>query len=138
MTFQTKLFAAATAAALIALVVAGALFATTTVRQTDARIEQTLVAEAKLAAELLSRGAPASPPSGSATDSIAQFDPEADRIRRSRGRTRFGQERLGAAAYGDGHARRARACGRRVAESGPRSGVRLDREPNAIRRSDPA
>jgi len=55
MTFQTKLFSAATAAAIIALAVAGALFASTTLRRTDERIEQTLVAETRLAADLLSR-----------------------------------------------------------------------------------
>jgi two-component system phosphate regulon sensor histidine kinase PhoR len=68
------------AASAIALVVAGALFATTTARRTDARIEQTLVAEAKLAADLLSRGS-LRPPAGDSTSAlIAQFDPEADRI----------------------------------------------------------
>jgi two-component system phosphate regulon sensor histidine kinase PhoR len=79
-TFQTKLFAAAMAAAAIALVVAGALFATTTARRTDERIEQTLVAEARLAADLLSREAPAPQSGGDITAQIAQFDPEADRI----------------------------------------------------------
>jgi two-component system phosphate regulon sensor histidine kinase PhoR len=79
-TFQSKLFAAAIAAAAIALVVAGALFATTTVRRTDERIEQTLVAEAKLAADLLSRGSLLPPAGDSTRELIAQFDPEADRI----------------------------------------------------------
>jgi two-component system phosphate regulon sensor histidine kinase PhoR len=79
-TFQTKLFAAAMAAATIALIVAGALFATTTVRRTDERIEQTLVAEAKLAADLLSRGSLLPPAGDTTTELIAQFDPEADRI----------------------------------------------------------
>jgi two-component system, OmpR family, phosphate regulon sensor histidine kinase PhoR len=80
-TFQTKLFAAATAAAAIALAVAGILFAITTVRRTDERIEQTLVAEARLAADLLSRAAPAALPGTDNTrEMIAQFDPEADRI----------------------------------------------------------
>ncbi len=80
MTFQTKLFAAATVAAIIALTVAGVLFATTTVRRTDARIEQTLIAEAKLAAELLSRGSPAPPPDAPIQTQIAALDTEADRI----------------------------------------------------------
>ena len=53
MLFQTKLFLAALSAAVLALVVAGALFADSMRRQTDARIERTLVAEARLAAELL-------------------------------------------------------------------------------------
>ena len=79
MTFQRKLFAAATAAAVIALVVAGVLFATTTVRRADERIEQTLVAEARLTAELMARASPAVPPPGDITELIAQFDPEADR-----------------------------------------------------------
>ncbi len=52
--FQTKLILSAVAAAVLALVVAGALFATTMRRDIDARIEGTLVAEARLASELLS------------------------------------------------------------------------------------
>ena len=80
MTFQTKLFAAAIAASVIALAVAGGLFATTTVRRTDERIEQALVAETRLAADLLSRGSLAPPSSNATRDEIAQFDPEADRI----------------------------------------------------------
>jgi two-component system phosphate regulon sensor histidine kinase PhoR len=80
-TFQTKLFSAATVAAALALVVAGALFATTTARRTDERIERTLIAEARLAADLLSRGAPPAAPSPeTAAALIARFDPEADRI----------------------------------------------------------
>ena len=55
--FQTKLFLAALSAAIIALAVAGVLFATTMRRQTDARIEATLVGEARLAADLLGRTA---------------------------------------------------------------------------------
>ena len=80
MTFQGKLFSAATVAAIIALAVAGVLFATTTARRTDERIEQTLIAEARLAAELLSRGSPAPARDDSTRALIAQFDPEADRI----------------------------------------------------------
>jgi two-component system phosphate regulon sensor histidine kinase PhoR len=56
--FQTKFFFAALSAAIIALGVAGVLFATTMRRQTDARIEATLVAEARMAADLLGRGVP--------------------------------------------------------------------------------
>ena len=54
--FQTKFFFAALSAALLALAVAGTLFATTMRRQMDRRIEATLVAEARLTAELLARG----------------------------------------------------------------------------------
>ena len=80
MTFQTKIFAAAASTAILALVVAGALFATTTARQTDARIEQTLVAEAKLASDLLSRNVSDDAAASTATSEIARYDPEADRI----------------------------------------------------------
>jgi len=73
-TYQTKFFLAAIAAAVIALGVAGALFATTMRRQTDARIEGTLVAEVRLAAELLARSAPAAVPGP------PELDEEADRI----------------------------------------------------------
>jgi two-component system phosphate regulon sensor histidine kinase PhoR len=71
-TFQTKLFSAGTIAAAIGLAVAGLLFAGTTARRTDAQIEQTLTAEARLAGELLARAAPAS--------AVAELDAEADRI----------------------------------------------------------
>ena len=83
MTFQTKLFSAATVAAVIALAVAGVLLSTTMARRTNERIEQTLVAETKLAAELLSRGAstPGAPPTDTTfTAQIATLDAEADRI----------------------------------------------------------
>ena len=70
--FQTKLFVAAVTSAAIALAVAGALFATTTARLTDERIEQTLTAEARLAADLLAHGTPGS--------SVAELEAEADRI----------------------------------------------------------
>jgi two-component system phosphate regulon sensor histidine kinase PhoR len=70
--FRARLFAAAFAAALIALVAAGALFATTMRRQIDARIEETLVAEARLAADLL--------PHDTAASTIPELDQEADRI----------------------------------------------------------
>jgi two-component system phosphate regulon sensor histidine kinase PhoR len=76
-TFQTKLFLAALATATLALGVAGVRFATSMRSQTDARIEQTLVAEGRLAADLLGRdtrqGAERSP-------SILDLDAEADRI----------------------------------------------------------
>ncbi|HUK32757.1 MAG TPA: PAS domain-containing protein, partial [Vicinamibacterales bacterium] len=80
MTFQTKLFSAAIATAVIALIVAGILFATTTSRRTDERIEQTLVAEARLAGELITRSAPTPSAESTAASLIAQYGPEADRI----------------------------------------------------------
>jgi two-component system phosphate regulon sensor histidine kinase PhoR len=73
-TFQTKFFFAALSAAVIALAVAGVLFATNMRGQTNARIESTLVAEARLAAELLARTS-----SDTHTD-LASLDEEADRI----------------------------------------------------------
>ena len=76
--FQTKLFLAALSAALLALLVAGSLFAISMRRQTDARIEQTLVAQARLAAELLSRAAPSAATSPEAL--MADLDAEADRL----------------------------------------------------------
>jgi two-component system phosphate regulon sensor histidine kinase PhoR len=79
-TFQTRLFASATLAAAIALSVAGVLIATTMARRTDERIEQTLVAEAKLAADLVARtGAPDVEADGLEAR-IREFDAEADRI----------------------------------------------------------
>ncbi len=80
MTFQTKLFAAATLAAAIALAVAGTMFATTMARRTDERIEQTLVAEARLAADLLARSSPPASPAEADDARIHEFDAEADRI----------------------------------------------------------
>ena len=71
-TFQTKFFFAALSAAVIALAVAGLLFATATRGQIDQRIENTLVAEARLAADLLARGTPLS--------TVKELDDEADRI----------------------------------------------------------
>jgi two-component system, OmpR family, phosphate regulon sensor histidine kinase PhoR len=71
-TFQIKIFSAATAAAAIGLAVAGATFAASTARRTDAAIEQTLTSEARLAADLLARGP--------ATTAVADLDVEADRI----------------------------------------------------------
>jgi two-component system phosphate regulon sensor histidine kinase PhoR len=53
--FRTTLFYSALSAALIALIVAGTLFAASMRRQTNLRIEETLVAEARVAGELLAR-----------------------------------------------------------------------------------
>jgi two-component system phosphate regulon sensor histidine kinase PhoR len=59
--FQAKFFLAASGSALIALIVAGTLFATTMRRQIDDRIETTLVSEARLASDLLARATPPQP-----------------------------------------------------------------------------
>ncbi len=76
MKFQTKLFFGALATAVLALVIAGSMFATSIQRDTDARIEQTLVAEARLAASLLSDVSQNdAPPAG-----VAELDAEADRL----------------------------------------------------------
>ncbi|HYM22580.1 MAG TPA: ATP-binding protein [Vicinamibacterales bacterium] len=64
--FQTRFFAAAFSASVIALAVAGVLFATTTQRQIDTRIENTLTAEARLAADLLARQRQIGAPAGAA------------------------------------------------------------------------
>src|SRR4051812_46193971 len=53
--FRTTLFLAALSTAVIALAVAGLLFARSMRRQVDERIEQTLIAEARLASDLLSQ-----------------------------------------------------------------------------------
>jgi two-component system phosphate regulon sensor histidine kinase PhoR len=71
-TFQTKFFFAALSAAIIALAVAGLLFATTMRKQIDQRIEDTLVAEARLAADLLSRDRTLA--------TLPELDGEADRL----------------------------------------------------------
>jgi len=73
-TFQTKFFLAALAAATLALAVAGLRFATTMRAEVDARIESTLVAEARLAADLLATATPLT--------TVPQLDDEADRIGR--------------------------------------------------------
>ena len=73
--FRTKLFLAALSTALISLIVAGGLFGELMRRRTDQRIEQTLVAEARLASELLSQGVL---PPASAT--LAALDDQADRM----------------------------------------------------------
>ena len=58
-TFQAKLFVASLTSALIALAVAGALFAVTMRGEINAHTETTLIAQARLAADLLGRDAPA-------------------------------------------------------------------------------
>jgi two-component system phosphate regulon sensor histidine kinase PhoR len=73
--FQAKLFFAASGSALLALAVAGVLFATTLRRQVDNQIETTLVAEARLAAALLTRTAP-----GERAPTVAELNNEALRI----------------------------------------------------------
>jgi len=75
--FRTKLFFAALSTAIIALVVAGVLFAESMRSRADARIEQTLVAEAGLASDLLSRGVLVTGDSG-----VGALDEEADRMGR--------------------------------------------------------
>src|SRR6266446_6180596 len=70
--FQAKFFLAAVSSALVALVVAGTLFATMMRGQINQRLEATLVAEARLAAELLERVPPVS--------TLPDLDEEADRI----------------------------------------------------------
>ena len=55
--FRTQLFLAALSTAVIALVVAGALFSESMRVRADEQLEQTLVAEARLASDLLSRSA---------------------------------------------------------------------------------
>jgi two-component system, OmpR family, phosphate regulon sensor histidine kinase PhoR len=79
-TFQTRLFASATLAAAIALTVAGVLIATTMARRTDERIQQTLVAEAKLAADLIARSGAPDAGADAIESRIRVFDAEADRI----------------------------------------------------------
>lgn len=70
--FQGRLFLTAFAAAALALVVAGVLLTRSLRRQTEIRIEQTLEAETRLAAELLGQTSPAS--------AGRSLDDEADRI----------------------------------------------------------
>ncbi len=71
-TFQTQFFLAALTATILALGVAGILFATTMRRQVDDQIESTLVAETRLAAELVGRSA--------ALSTIPELQDEAIRI----------------------------------------------------------
>jgi two-component system phosphate regulon sensor histidine kinase PhoR len=70
--FRAKLFLSALSVALMALIVAGALLATSMQRQTNLRIEETLVSEARVAAELLARSGPIATP--------ADLNEEAHRI----------------------------------------------------------
>jgi two-component system phosphate regulon sensor histidine kinase PhoR len=77
--FQTKLFLAALTTATLALAVAGILFATSMRSQTDARIEETLIAEARLAADLLGEDAVRLPGTTDAP-SVAELDAKADRL----------------------------------------------------------
>jgi two-component system phosphate regulon sensor histidine kinase PhoR len=74
MSFRARLFLAALAAALIALVVAGTLFTQSMTARTNQRIHEVLVADAQMGAELLSRSAGLTTPE--------QLDGEADRIGR--------------------------------------------------------
>ncbi len=73
MTFRTKFFLVGLSSGLIALLVGGVLIAQALRTRTNARIEETLVAEARLTAELVARGAPAAA-------SVPELDAEADRI----------------------------------------------------------
>src|SRR5262249_35806586 len=70
--FQHKFFVSAMTTAVLALLVAGILMATTMRRQLDERIESTLVAQARLASDLLARGTPLS--------TVRDLDQEADRM----------------------------------------------------------
>jgi two-component system phosphate regulon sensor histidine kinase PhoR len=79
MRFQLKLFVGAFATALIALGVAGIWFATSMRSATNARIEQTLITEARLAAELLGHSL-RSTDAADAPWSPTDLDAEADRI----------------------------------------------------------
>ena len=71
-TFQTKFFYSALASALIALAVAGILFATMLRSEINGEIEATLVAQARLAADWLARGTPAV--------GVPDLDAEADHL----------------------------------------------------------
>ncbi|PWT85777.1 MAG: hypothetical protein C5B57_02275 [Blastocatellia bacterium] len=75
--FRSKVFLAALLTAVIALIVAGGMFSESMRQQTDERIEQSLMAEARLAADLL---APVVFPPADA--GLATFDDEADRMGR--------------------------------------------------------
>jgi len=72
--FRAKLFVAALSSAVIALAVAGGLFALRMQQRTDAQIESTLTAETRLVAELVERSA-----SESTDLSITALDAKADR-----------------------------------------------------------
>ncbi|MDR1989495.1 MAG: PAS domain-containing protein [Acidobacteriaceae bacterium] len=75
--FQLKLFAAALLTAVLALVVAGGLMAAAVGRDMNARIEQQLRAETRLAAELIGRD---SANTTVTVDDLAALDSEADRL----------------------------------------------------------
>jgi two-component system phosphate regulon sensor histidine kinase PhoR len=75
--FRTQLFLAELSTGVIALVVAGVLFTETMRVRADEQLEQTLVAEARLASELLSRSATVT-----AGASLSVLDDEADRMGR--------------------------------------------------------
>jgi len=74
--FRLKLFIAALSSALVALLLAGGLLITSARRQTDARIEDTLVVQARVAAEIIGRmdARPAE------RFTPAEIDREADRL----------------------------------------------------------
>src|SRR5262245_18437548 len=76
--FQTKLFLVALSGAVLALAVAGVLFAGSARAKTNARIESTLMAEAPVASELLGRQT--SRPPDHALDPIPELDAEAERL----------------------------------------------------------
>jgi two-component system phosphate regulon sensor histidine kinase PhoR len=71
-TFQAKFFLTALASCVIALLVAGLLFATMLRREMNDEIGATLTAQARLAADLLSRGAPSM--------TLPELDIEADHL----------------------------------------------------------
>jgi len=72
-----RIFLAALTSSMIALAVAGVIFAESMERRTDAGIQATLVSEARLTAELLAREGPAAaaPPGD-----VAEYDAQADRL----------------------------------------------------------
>jgi two-component system phosphate regulon sensor histidine kinase PhoR len=75
--FRTQIFLAALSTAVIALVVAGVLFSGSMRRRADEQLEHTLVAEARLASDLLSRSARVT-----AGAALSVLDDEADRMGR--------------------------------------------------------
>jgi two-component system phosphate regulon sensor histidine kinase PhoR len=75
--FRTKLFLAALSTAVISVAVAGVLFAESMRVRADERLEQTMLAEARLASELLSRSAAVT-----ADSALSVLDDQADRMGR--------------------------------------------------------
>src|SRR5258707_11831621 len=75
-TFQTQFFLAALTTSILALGVAGLLFAATMRHQVDKQIESTLTAETRLAADLIGSGSVTQKPS------TEELQDEAVRIRR--------------------------------------------------------